>query len=318
MSLEPATKRALAIVLGATGIAIVAVMVVRSDVDALRRALAAAAGVAPFVLAIEGARLCTEARCTAVLVGHSVSWWTLARAQLAAYAVWVVAPAGRLSGELTKAAMLRAEVGGARALVVACEMQALALVANALVGVVCAAATLLGARAAPLGLAVLLQAVVAAAGAGIVLGALRGSRKLRRLAGRIGTISMALHHDLEGRPLVSGRALGLAVASRSLLMVELGLLLGAMGAPLRWWSAPVAEGCVAIGATLGDFIPAQLGAVDAALGLAAATLHTDASTMIGTALLFHAVQLAWAAIGSVVSIVPRLTPHVRVPITRRV
>src|SRR5262249_17097550 len=162
---------------------------------------------------------------------------------------------------------------------------------NAMLGLVCAAATLVGAGAASLAACVLAQALVAMGGAAIVFGALRGAPRWKALAGRIGALAGSVGSEIAARPPVPAYPLMLAFAARSLQVVELGLLVQAMGVPLHWWSGPVAEGAVAIGGTLGDIVPGQLGALDGALVIVASTLETTATPLTGAALLFHATQL---------------------------
>src|SRR5262245_44118906 len=84
-----ASRQVLAVVFAFIGLGAIALLVARSDVAAVRRALGAAAKVAPFVLALEALRLALEARCTSILLRTRLPLWTVARAQLAGYAACI-------------------------------------------------------------------------------------------------------------------------------------------------------------------------------------------------------------------------------------
>jgi hypothetical protein len=83
---------------------------------------------------------------------------------------------------------------------------------------------------------------------------------------------------------------------RMVQAVQLFLLLGALG---RWEprTALALTGAAIVGVTLGTALPGQLGAIGAALALAGPSVGVPAPTALAMALVLHAGQFAWAAVG---------------------
>jgi hypothetical protein len=88
-------------------------------------------------------------------------------------------------------------------------------------------------------------------------------------------------------------------ASRLLQIVEVGALVCASphGALL---ARAAASGAVhLLGASLGDVVPAQLGATDLALAGGASGLHVDVATAVAVASVMRLAQLSWVLVGLV-------------------
>jgi hypothetical protein len=83
------------------------------------------------------------------------------------------------------------------------------------------------------------------------------------------------------------------LASRVVQFAQVAVLARALGiAPGR---VPSAVGTILVGGSLGDFVPAQLGATDAALTFSAPALAASPHAAAALALALHVVQLAWLA-----------------------
>ena len=90
------------------------------------------------------------------------------------------------------------------------------------------------------------------------------------------------------------------MTSRSLLAAQIALLASAVDVPGGVVGGLLTVGLHFVGQAVGDLVPAQLGATDGALALGAEALGAPAAALVAAALVFHASQLAWAAVGAVV------------------
>ena len=294
MSLSPRARRALQLALGAVGVTAALAMLRHTDVNALRRF----GGLALLAGGIEGARIGCEALATRSIHGPAVRvpWWPLLRAHAVGYAFAMTLPAGRGVAEATKAVMLSPWTGAARGGGVALTNQSLVFLSTGSVALLGGAAALslrarnLGAAAGTQGLALIVM--------GLALLALLRSRTLAaRVSGRFPRAAVWLHgvHEgarMEGVP----RAWGAFAMHRMVQAVQLFLLLGALG---RWEprTALALTGAAIVGVTLGTALPGQLGAIGAALALAGPSVGGPAPTALAMALVLHAGQFAWAAVG---------------------
>jgi hypothetical protein len=87
------------------------------------------------------------------------------------------------------------------------------------------------------------------------------------------------------------------VAHRAVVLVEMVVLLYALGGRHGPGEALLAQGVGLVGGAVGDFVPGQLGATDGAFALAAPTLGLALADGIAIAVMLHAVQAIWAVIG---------------------
>lgn len=293
------------------GAAAIALLVRSVGVAALVAALRASARWLPLLLVLEAGRAALEALSTWSLsarVRERVRWPELARAHLIAYAVSMVMPAGRASGEAVKAALLARSVGAPEAAAVAAGNQSAALLGGALAAVPCALAAAVGAPSSPLTWAL---GVFAAGSIGLTAAfqmALRrplGGSLLRRITGTE-EAPAAFREALARVPRVPLAATLCAVASRALFAVELAVLLhAAAGAAHR---ALLALGVSLVGGAVGDLVPGQLGASDGAFALAAPLLGVTRADGVAIAMTLHLLQIGWAVLGASLPLFWKVSP----------
>jgi uncharacterized membrane protein YbhN (UPF0104 family) len=222
--------------------------------------------------------------------------------QLVAHAMLNVAPAGRTTAEVTKAALISRWVGGAEAAAAASLMQAATFVGVGLVSAACAVgAWLVG------GAGTLFWLLAVNAGALLTLGvglrALLGSERLlawvrRRLPSHEGAIGRFRDGVRSGDPLTFWPAAFLALGM-GCQVLQMYTLAGAVGARASLEGAFAAQGVHLVTATAAVFVPGQLGAREAAFGLAAGTLGTTPARAASIAICAHLSQLFWRSSGYV-------------------
>jgi hypothetical protein len=265
------------------------------------------------VLAIEGARIALDAAATQMLLDKRAPLGPLVYAHILAYPLVLLFPAGRLAGEALKANVLAPHVGLDRAAAAAIFNQALPLIGGFVISLPCVvvAAARLGVSHA-LTIAVLIQMLTAAALAlAIMIAARRKSigQMLNKLSPRLGVAAEKTRgrvFDLGWLPL---GPLAAAVANRTLLGVQLVSLTVGLRAG-EALDGVLVLGAHLVGAAAGDVIPAQIGATDGSLALAAESVAITLEQAVAISLLFHASQLVWAAVGGASALFrPQLPPH---------
>ncbi len=108
---------------------------------------------------------------------------------------------------------------------------------------------------------------------------------------------------LRNRPPMPVSAFAATFAGRLLQLLEIGVLFFGVSGHVTIPTALAAEGIHMVGGSLGDLIPNQLGATDAAFTLASQRLGIAAGGGLAIALLAHATQAAWAVIGAIVPLI---------------
>jgi len=256
----------------------------------------------PLLLALEGARAPLEAVVTRRLLGARaarVPLVLLARVQLVFYAVSVCSPGGRVLGEASKVALLGGRVGAPAASAVATASQAASLVADALVVLVGAGAIYELTGFGELTVLALVFVAACVLLAGVVVAATRAARTPRALD-RFPKLAQFLERwrrAARAQRLFAGDVIALLFTARVAQVLLLGAALAAVGggwSGLRAWALLAV---VLAGAAVGEPIPAQLGATDAALVAAAPALGIDRAQAVTIGVLFHVVQLFWSVVG---------------------
>ena len=192
---------------------------------------------------------------------------TWVRSGSIAYAMMVLLPAGRAAGEVTRATLLARHIGAPRAATASTLLHAVYLSAN---GVLSLAACLVVAMS--YGSQTLLAALLAGNAAvqclictGLIL-TLRHERLaqwLERMRRRLFPHARPSSPiEPEARRRFPWASAGTCVLGRSVQLVQYGLVLVAVGGVGSVRNAFVAHGIHLVGATLGDFVPSQLGVVD--------------------------------------------------------
>lgn len=288
------------VLLGVVGLGGVLWLTHRVGAARTSQLIAASAGWFVLVWLLEGARIALDLVSTRLLLRHHVPWSVLVRAHLVAYPMVLLFPAGRLAGEALKASMLAPHAGVDRAAAAAVINQALPLLAGFVVSIPCLAVVAVQLTAThPLSIAVFVQTCTAIALATVILAASRQravGRALRRVSERVGAEAARTREHIVGLGLVPWPALGAHVCNRVLLGAQLVLLTVGVAAG-GWLDGVLVFGAHLVGAAAGDLVPAQLGATDGALTLAATAIGISFDEAVAIALLVHAAQLLWAAIG---------------------
>jgi uncharacterized membrane protein YbhN (UPF0104 family) len=291
---------------GLVGLAAIGLLVKGVGPAALGGVLRASARWLPLLFAVDALRVAAETVSTWSLserVRRRVPLAELVRVHLVGYAVAAVVPAGRAAGEAVKAAMLSRFVGVAEAAAVGAANQATSLLGGIVGGVACLAAALAMTGASPLSGAVGGFVAVTIMGFTGVQVACRGKALtgaiLRRFTGRE-SASQAFHEAMGRIPIVPRGAAAAHVVSRFVVVVQLGILLAALGGRHGPGEALLAQGVNLVAGTIGDVVPGQLGATDGAFALAAPTLGLALADGVAIAVMLHAVQAIWAVIGWVV------------------
>jgi len=235
------------------------------------------------------------------------SWATSA---LVHFTTMMVLPVGRAGAEALRGTMLARHVGGGRAAAASSLMQALVLLGNALVSLLCAAVVLW--RDAGNDLVLLL--VGNAVATGFLGGALYVLLRRAKLGGFLGKhfAKMAQvgpeldQHVRENRPRHLP-AFAFVLVGRLVQTLEYGFIFAAVAGGFDTGSTFIAQGIHLIGAGLGDMVPNQVGVTEGAfrwfsgaLGLAS---HPERA--VSLALLARLSTLSMASIcAAVVQLVP--------------
>jgi hypothetical protein len=293
------------------GILAVTALVRHAGSRELAAVLGRASRILPLALFLEGARIVAEMAATRALLGErarQVPRPALVHAHLVGYAVTVMMPAGRAVAEAVKATLLARHVGWGRAAAVGTANQAMSLLASAVISVPCtiAAFGVAGASALPLAIAAHTVAV-ALAGFAIQLGTRHAGlfALLERRMPRAAAAAEAYARAAKEHGVVPTGALVAFIVDRALQVVQCGLLAYAVGAAPGPLTALVGQGVQFVGTTIGDLVPAQIGATDGAFALAASTLGISIAAAVALALLLHCVQLAWVVLGAAAAILGR-------------
>jgi hypothetical protein len=263
---------------------------------------------APIVVALEGARIGTEVWTTRALYGEAgrrLSLGRLVRATLVAYPVILLAPAGRLGGEALKATLLARAVGRARAAAAAVQLQVLPLVAQSAVSIPCVLIAMGVWGSSALTVAIAVQTLTGVGLAVFVVLATRPARLGRivaRFSERFGAATARLQQELWRMGPLPRLPLAAQLVGRLLLGAQVILLAHAAGVPRGLVGGLLTLGVHFVGKALGDFVPAQLGTIDGAWAVAAEPLGASGASLVAGAIVFHASQLLWAAVGALAAL----------------
>jgi hypothetical protein len=271
----------------------------------------------PVIMLLELVQPTTDVVALRLLLGKDAAAVPLAawaRSSAIAYAMMSLVPAGRVAGEVTRAALLANHVGAARAASASARMQAAYMFANGVLsGTACAvAASWLGWHAV---LTLLL------AGNTLMMVVLSTALLAILWHGRVGRWLDALRrrfvHVAEPPPAlapeerrVPWRSAMVATLGRASQALQYGVILHAVGGAATVRGAFLAHGIHLVGATAGDMIPNQLGVVDGvyrtfaeALGFAGAPARA-----LSIAFVAHITQLVCASACVVGAAVTRSGP----------
>lgn len=217
------------------------------------------------------------------------------RVAAAGYAVGLVLPMGRSSGEAVRALILGRIVGGARAAVAAVQMQAVTLLSTAAFALPILVATLLylppGLMA---GFIVLNTVITASVGVALLVLRQRASpgRRLGGLFRRLEAFGAAFDATAGATHAELLRSLAWETGGRIAQVVQCAVVLSAFGQPSGLLRVMVTRGALMVGSAIGDVLPGQFGATEATLVAGAASLGLTAASAASLALLVHGAQIA--------------------------
>ncbi len=307
---------ALRVLVALAGIALVVLVVRREGPERIAEAVRRAGPVLLPAFALEVGRLAMEAFASRAALGErgkQVPWVRLFLAQLVAHALSSVAPAPRPSAEVARAALLSRRVGGAESAAAGAVMQAATFVGVAFMSALCGAVTLAGAGTssadpkAAMGrllAGLLFGNAVLLFGMGVGLRALLRSTRIvrwaeKRLPSHAAVIERFRAAAAPGDLFAFRPALFLALGM-TCQVLQMKVLAGGVGASGALGGAFAAQGVHLVTASLAVFVPGQLGAREAAFGLAAEALGTTSAAATSIALLARASQIALALMGFLV------------------
>jgi uncharacterized membrane protein YbhN (UPF0104 family) len=256
----------------------------------------------PLALSIEALRIVVEllsARKLFAMLRSPLSLVPLARVQMVGYSIGNLLPAGRAVAEATKAGLLAPLTTVANAAAVATTSQGLHLLASAFVLLFSSLAALASLHEG-LASALALQAAILAGAGMTVLGVSRMApaegKWFARLP-RFGAGLQAFRRALHALPAVPAAPFAWILASRLLQIGSIATLAHAIGFRAGPIAAFMGEGILLTGASMGDFVPGQIGAVEGAFAIFASQLGTSKANAIALALLLHLVQTFWVIAG---------------------
>lgn len=304
---------ALRVLAALSGLVMIVLVVRHEGPDRIAEAARKAAPVLPLALALEVGRLVMETFASRAALGERgprVPWIRLFLTQLVAHAMLNVAPAPRAAAEVTKAALLAKWVGGAEAAAAGAIVQSATFVGVATMSAICGAATL--ALVSPGEDAAIVRTLTTLlfVNAGLLFTLGVGLRRLLRSARAVAWVEKKLPSQrarierfrvaaAPGDLFAAKPALFLALGM-TCQVLQMKVLSGGVGAPGTIGGAFAAQGVHLVMASLAVFVPGQLGAREAAFGMAASALGTTSANATTIALLAHASQVFLALFGFVV------------------
>jgi hypothetical protein len=300
------------IVLAFVGLGLITLIIHRTGTVTLWAALTRASIYFPVVIALELAVVLCELRSLRILYGKAgerVPRGRLFRAGLVGYAVAGLMPIGRAVGEAAKARLLSPYVGGPVATATAIRFEGVLLTANASVSVLSGIAALLleGSRVLT-GVIAINAAVTATLGLTLLYGG-RNSRIGAWMGRRFpttGAFGSQVDARMRERWPGSSAAIGWAIGGRAIQATQLGVLLVVLGGGTTVMRCLAAEGVNLVAGAAGDFIPSQVGAIEASFAGFAPVLSLSLGDAVAIPLLVHLAQMFWIAIGSLLPLIWRV------------
>lgn len=263
----------------------------------------------PLLLLLEAARIVCEALGTRAICGREggrIDIPTWIRMHLVANSALQVLPAGRAICEGIKIAAMSPVYGAPRAAGYVVMQHSMTMLALCLVSLPCAGAAYLAT-----GFSLLTGAVLVHAGLCLV-----GTFALQIAARRAVVPRFAMkwfvHSEdalatfratARAMPFISASTLLGKFANRVLQALQFAIVLHAVGAGGSIERGFLADGVNLVGSALGEFLPAQIGAMDGTFAIAAKALGVTITIAMAIANLNRVVQLGWSAAGALVPMI---------------
>jgi hypothetical protein len=284
-----------------------AMLFVELDIAAISTSLASLQRIWFWLFALELARLGCEVLTTRSLLGMAggrLPMLRLLRGQFLGQACDVILPLGRTSAETAKAVLYASHIGAPIAGAVATTMQ-LAVLATNCTWVV---TSFLPSRdlgvpgAASAGLVTYMAATFSIVLAVVLFAAAPWARRASQRFPLLHASLERLGQLLLATPLALPLAMSSQLLGRLVQATQLALIVATLGAPITPAHVLTLEAVYIVGAALGEFVPAQLGAADAALVVVAPALGLTAVAAFSTTLAMRAVQLIVAGTAALTSL----------------
>lgn len=299
------------VVFALAGVAAVVLLVRQVGLRELGALLFRALPWMPLLLILEGGRIVAETYGTRATFGADadrldvMSWF---RMHLVANAALVVLPAGRAICEGIKIASLSRAYGAPRAAGYITVQHSMNMLALTVISVPCAIASYAIVGASLITFAIVAHLALCLVGAFALQIAARRAVVPRMAAkwfvhspGAVTTF----RDTVRSLPWIAPRTLAGKVFNRALQVVQFGIVLHAIGTDTSSARALLADGVNLVGSALGEFMPAQVGAIDGSFALAAKALVITVAMAMALANLARIVQLIWSAVGALVPVIAR-------------
>jgi hypothetical protein len=288
---------------GVVGLGAIALLIRGVGAQALFAILRASARWLPLLVALDTLRVAAEAVATWSLsarVRRVVSIAELVRVHVVGYAIGMNMPAGRVTAEAVKAAMLSRHVGVAEAAAIGAGNQSAVMLSSSLGMIPCLIAALWLTGVSPLSASFAVLVVMMSVGFVVFQLACRKSRLggalLRRIT-RLQEANGSFQEALDRMPVVPKVATLAGLFGRAVAGAEVFVLLVALGGRHGVGATLLALGVNIVGGSVGDLVPGQLGATDGAFALAAPSLGLAVVDGLAISVLLHCVQAFWAVLG---------------------
>lgn len=311
LSTRDRVKRIAQVALAVAGVVAVVLLVRQIGVHTLLALVKRALPWMPALLALELVRIGAETigtRAIAVAADDAarrLDWGAWLRMHLVANAALVVLPAGRTICEGIKMASISAVTSAPRAAGIVVVQHSMTLLALAAISVPCAiAAWVLGAPV--IALAVAAHAALCVVGmVGMILAARHA--KIPAFAAKwfvhAPDALETFRETVRGMPWFPPGAFGAKLLNRAVQAVQYVILLVAVGGGFSAIRGFHADGVNLVGSALGEFMPAQVGAMDGSFAYAATSLGVTVAMAMAIATLARLTQLSWSAVGALVPVI---------------
>ncbi|HEY5373342.1 MAG TPA: hypothetical protein VIK01_06625 [Polyangiaceae bacterium] len=249
------------------GITLLIYLVKRTEPAQLLHALEQAGSWLPLLVALEALLLAADTVAFAALIApaHAVTARGWLRSSAASYVCCVLLPAGRAVGEAARAALVAPHTGAKRAVVAGTELQAVSLLADGIVSAVGACVVFWAVGGAQhLASALLGNGWLVTLAGAVLLCAVRSSAAGTWLKEKFPRLAGALPRGEIGTRGSAWSAGAWSVLGRLLQVLQYGIAIFAVGGAFGVKSAFLAHGVHMVGATVGVFVPNQVGVAEAA------------------------------------------------------
>jgi hypothetical protein len=255
---------------------------------------------------LELARVACEITATSTQLGRYVRPLGIAllvKGHLLSYATSNLAPAGRPAGEVLKAAAFAPMLGKPMAAAMAVRIQAASLYAGGAMSAACSAAAILARAPSWLSMALVVHTAFAWGTAALLMRAGRWGGATKTASRLRVSLAMVEEGMRAFGPSTAGATVFLFLG-RSIQVAQMAVVLAVLTRATTLQDSLLMQGLFMVGTALGDLIPGQIGATDAAFSMGASSFSATAGQGLAVAVAMHLVQLSMAALCSLLALWP--------------